>query len=212
MTTETMTVHMALTEMKTIEKRIIKAIAVMVPIATKENASKNVNGISVDEFNHAAVQEQQRAIDLINRHNALKSALYQYNTTREIEVGGRKMTVAHALWLMEHGMAEKRELLKHYEATYKKANTEIEKANGTKLNEAAERAADINCGSSDKYKSEDYLKMVEQYKESHRLVFVDPLGLRERINELSEEIELFEAEVDAKIQTANAITEITIEY
>ena len=37
MTKETMTVHMLLSELKTIEKRIEKAIKAITPIATKEN-------------------------------------------------------------------------------------------------------------------------------------------------------------------------------
>lgn len=212
MNKESMTVHMLLTEMKTIEKRIDKAMKAIVPIATKENASKNVKGISVDEFEERAKAGEQRVLDLINRHNAMKSTLYQYNTTKEIIVAGKKMTVAHALWLMQRGMDEKRVLLKYYETAYAKAVTEIEKTNNGSLNAAAERAADIACGSKDKADKDEYLKMVEQYKESHQLVFVDPLHLVDRINELSEEIEKFDAEVDARIQTANATTEVEIEY
>ena len=88
MNKETMTVHMLLAEMKTIEKRISKAMEAVVPIATKENASKNVKGIPVDEFEERAKAGEQRVIDLINRHNAMKSTLYQYNTTKEIVVAG----------------------------------------------------------------------------------------------------------------------------
>ncbi len=209
---ETMTVHMLLAEMKTIEKRIEKAIDNIVPIATKENASKNVNAISVDDFTKAAQAEQQRAVDLISRHNAMKSALYKYNTEKEIVVAGKKMTVAQALWLMKNGMDEKRSLLRHYESAYNKVVKEVEKANGKELNAAAERAADIACGSKDKSNSTEYMDMVDKYKESHRLVYVDPLNLKERINALSEEIETFMAEVDARIQTANATTEVEIKY
>lgn len=212
MNRETMTVHMLLTEMKTIEKRIEKAIGAITPIGVRENASKNVNAIPVNDFTDVVRSEEQRAIDLINRHNAMKSALYQYNTTKTIEIGGKTMTVAHALWLMQHGMKQKRNLLEHYENAYAKAIKEVEKANGQVLNAAAERAADIACGSKDKSMGDDYLKMMDQYKESHRLVYVDPLDLKERINELSEEIETFNAEVDARIQSANATTEVEIEY
>lgn len=212
MTTEKMTVHMALTELKTIEKRIDKAIMAIVPIGTKENASKNVNGISIDRFNEEAQATQQRAVDLIARQNAIKAALYAYNTTKMITVAGKQMTVAQALWLHKQGMVKKRALLAHYESAYTKAVKEVEKGNGENLNTAAERCAEAACGGKDANKSDDYLKIVESYKESHRQVFVDPLSLKERINTLSEEIETFAAEVDARIQTANATTEIEIEY
>lgn len=212
MTTEKMTVHMLLSEMKTIEKRIEKAVDAIIPIAAKEHASKKVNAVDVAEFTKTAQREQQRALDLIARHNAMKAALYKYNTEKEVEIAGKTMTVAQALWLMEHGMDEKRKLLEHYEKAYAKVVKEVEKANGAALNQAAERAADIACGSKDKADKDQYLEMVEKYKTSHQLEYVDPLNLKERINELSEEIEKFKAEADARIQTANAVTEVTIEY
>lgn len=212
MTTEKMTIHMLLAEMKTIEKRIEKAIDAIVPIAAKESASKKVNGIDVKDYEATTKREQQRALDLIARHNAMKGALYTYNTSKEVEIAGVKMTVAQALWLMEHGMDEKRKLLDHYEKAYAKVVKEVEKNNGAALNAAAERAADVACGSKDKANKDEYLEMVEKYKESHQLVYVDPLNLKERINELSEAIEKFNAEADAKIQMANATTEIEISY
>lgn len=212
MNKEVLTVHMALTEMKTIRKRIEKAIEGIVPIGTKENSSKNVNGVAVAKFEETAKSMEQRAIDLMARQNALKAALYEYNTSTKIKVGDEIMTVAHALWLKEYGMEQKRALLKHYENAYTRAVKEVEKANGVALNQAAERAADVVYSSKDKSESDEYMKMCKTYKENHQLVYVDPLKLQKRINELSDEIEMFDAEVDARIQTANATTEITIEY
>lgn len=212
MNKETMTVHMALAEMKTIEKRIEKAIDAIVPIGTRENASKNVNGIAVKKFEDDAKSGETRAVDLIRRQNAMKSALYRYNTSKEIEVAGVKMTIAEALWLMKHGMDQKKALLAHYERAYAKAVKDAEKGNGEALNAAAEKVAESAYSTKNDSKSEEYLKIVDQYKESHRIVYVDPLNLKDRITELSEEIAKFSAEVDARIQTANATTEISIEY
>lgn len=212
MTTEKMTVHMALAELKTIEKRIDKAIGAIDPIATKEHSAINVNGIAVSKFNEDAKAQEQRAIDLIDRQNAMKAALYLYNTTKKIVVAGKTMTVAQALWMLKHGMDPKRTLLEHYERAYAKAAKEIDKSNGDALNAAAERAAESSFGSKEAAKSDEYLKFIETYKVNHEREYVDPLELKKRITELSEEIEKFNAEVDARIQTANATTEITITY
>lgn len=212
MVKETMTVHMALSEMKTMEKRIEKAIKGIVPIGVKENSSRSVNAISVDAFEKDVRTMNQSVQDLIKRYNAMKTALYRYNVSKQIRVAGREMSVAEALWLMKHGMEQKRSLLAHYESAYKKAQAETEKYNNELLNAAAEKCADAACGGKDNSRSEDYLKMVEQYKESHRKVYVDPLNLKALIHSLSEEIMAFDAEVDARIQTANAMTEIVVEY
>ena len=76
----------------------------------------------------------------------------------------------------------------------------------------AEHAAEIMYTTKDKANSQDYLGMVENYKKDHQKVLVDPLKLKDLIIKLSEEIALFKANVDAKIQMANATTEVTIEY
>lgn len=212
MNKEKMTVHMALTEMKTMSKRIQKRIDMMNPIGTKTASATNVFGINVDEFKDSVKSEEESVLDLIARQNAIKAALYEYNTTTKITVAGKEMTVAHALWMKEYGMASKQALLMKYEKAYANASEKLNEANGPALDKAAERAADVVYASKDKSESEEYLKMCESYKRNHQLVYVDPLDLQKRITELSEEIETFLAEVDARIQTANAITELDIEY
>lgn len=209
---ETMTVHAALCEMKTMEKRISKVIEELKPIATKENAAKKVKGIEIKQFEANAKEGEQQALDMMARFNALKRAVNQYNASAPIEIEGRNYTIAEALWLMKYGMTYKKLLLTKYESEYNAANTYLEKKNGNELNAAAERSADVALGGKDKTNAEEYLDMVENYKKRHQQEFVDPLNLKQRITELRAEIAGFESAVDAKIQTSNAITEITIEY
>lgn len=209
---ETLTVYMLLTELKTMEKRVEKAIKTINPIGVKEAVAKNVDGIPEADFVTQAQSDVQRADDLIKRHHAMKSALYQYNSSKKINVAGREMTIAEALWLMEYGMQEKESLLEQYETAYQTAISEVRTFNDKTLSQMAERAAEIMYTTKDKANSQDYLGMVENYKKDHQKVLVDPLKLKDLIIKLSEEIALFKANVDAKIQMANATTEVTIEY
>lgn len=212
MNKETMTVHMALAEMKTIEKRIGKAIENFVPVATKEVSAAKVNGIEIDKFNDNAKASRDKVLNLIARQNAMKTAIYQYNTSTNVTIAGNSMTVAQALWMMQYGMAQKRALLTQYEKAYTKAQKEIDKANGEELNRAAERAADVIVSSKDASKSTEYMDAVEDYKKRHEKLLIDPLDIKTEIEKLSDEIAKFEAEADARIQTANATNSITIEY
>lgn len=212
MNKETLTVYMLLTELKTMDKRIAKTIQEIIPVGIKEAAAKNVNGISEADFKKQALADSQRVTDLIKRHQAMKSALYQYNASKVITVAGREMTIAEALWLVEYGMQSKQALLTKYENAYKKALSDIQLFNGDKLDQLADRAAEVMCASKDKTSNQDYREVVESYKADHQKVLIDPLGLKDLITKMTDEIAIFQAEVDAKIQTANATTEVTIEY
>lgn len=209
---ETMTVHVALCEVKTLTKRVESAIENIIPISTKECVSKKVDGMDIKAFEEMVKSGEQRALDLMARLNALKAALNQYNASAKVTICDKEYTIAEALWLMQYGMDHKKTLLGHYRNAYNKAYKKVEKKNGQELNTAAERAADVALGGKDKTNGDEYLDMVENYKKRHQYELVDPLGLANRIVELENEISKFESEVDAKIQSSNAITEITIEY
>ena len=209
---EEMTVHQALCELKTLNKRIAKAILESNPIATKEHASQKVNGMSTTEFKALAQSAHDSATDLIKRQRAIKSAVNQYNASKVVEVCGRQYTIAQAIWEMNYGMAEEKELLNRYASMLAKATSAIERANGDELNRRAEAAIAAIYGNKDKANSDEYLKGIEDYKVSHAIELVDPLGIRKIIADLEKEISDFTSSVDAAIQVANATTTLSIEY
>jgi len=209
---EEMTVHQALCELKTLNKRIPKAISETKPISTKEAKSNNVDGISVSEFKTLAQSTHDSATDLIKRQRGIKAAINQYNACKIIDVCGRKYTIAQAIWEMNYGMAEEKNLVTRYSEMLRKATAQIERANGDDLNRRAEAAMTAIHGNKDKANNDDFLKGVEDYKAAHALELVDPLNIRKIIADLDKSIAEFEANVDAAIQVANATTTLTIEY
>ena len=75
MTTESMSIHRALVELKTIDSRIIKKIdSAKFCVAAKAKATK-LGAITVDEFKTSAQASYDSAMDLINRRNAIKAAV-----------------------------------------------------------------------------------------------------------------------------------------
>ena len=209
---EEMTVHKALCELKTLNKRITKAISETKPVSTKEASSQKVDGIPMKTFNENAKSTHDSATDLIKRQRGIKAAVSQYNASKEIEVCGRKYTIAQAIWEMNYGMAEEKNMLARYTEMLHKCNAKIERANGEDLNRCAENAMNAIYGNKDKANSDEYLKGLEDYKKSHTLELVDPLNILKVIADLGKEISDFETNVDAAIQVANATTTLTIEY
>ena len=212
MVKESMTVHEALCELKTLSKRIDNAIMMSVPVAVKEHSATVVNGKPVADWIASERGNYQSAMSLINRMVAIKAAINKYNAEKHITVADKDYTIAQAIWLMTHGMAYKQELMDCYTTSLTKANRAIEAANGDSLNSKAEAAMNAIFGSKDKTDPAVYLKGIQDYKEQHRKEIVDAIGIEAAIKSLDEEIASFNAKVDSAIQVANATTVIEIEY
>lgn len=212
MNTETMKVHQALCELKTLNKRIISAIEESRPIAVKEHNAKKVIGMSTDDFKSLARSTHASAVDLIKRQNAIKAAVNQYNAEKVINVGGVEYTVAQAIWMMNYGLREEKDLLSRYTTMLKNAMRKIESENGDSLNERAESFTTSVCGAKDKVNHDEFMATLEEYKEKHALELVDPMDIRKVIADMEKRISDFEANVDSAIQIANATTDITINY
>lgn len=212
MTTEKMTVHQALCELKVLGNRIDKAVRDTIPVAVKEHGSDKVNASAISDFKKLAQSSHDSASDLIRRKMAIKAAINKYNASKIITVAGKQYSVAEAIWLMQQGLDDKKDMLRRYTTILDKALSDIEKKNGEDLNRRAENAMNAIYGGKEKADPEEYLNALSGYKEKHALELVDPLDIRKVIADLDAEISAFEVGVDAAIQVANATTEIEIEY
>ena len=212
MTKERMTVLEALSVLKVADKKQMNAVKNMTLIGTKRNSAIKVDGVSKEEFAETARAGFNSAMDLTRRIIELKKAVHRFNAKTEIEVAGEKMTVASAIWMKDYGLALKRNLLMEMYAQLQDAEAMLSEENGEKLDAAAERHAKVNFEGDAKSDKSRYLEFLDDFKEKNQHVLVDPLGLSKQIDKLDEEIAKFEAEVDSKIQIANATNEIEIEY
>ena len=209
---ETMTVHEALCELKTLRKRVEEAIAESVPIRYKEVGSSTVDGKSVQDAMLAIKSAHQSVTDLINRMIAIKAAINQYNAEKKVQIGEAAYSIAQAIYMKSFGMDTKRALLDQYRRALKHATTFAESANGEKLNNRAEAAMTAIYGAKEKSDPEAYLKGLMDYKKQHTVELIDPLNLAKVVKEMEDEINTFESKMDSAIQIANATTQIEIEY
>ena len=104
MTTETMTVHKALAELKILDSRIGDAILSGDFVITKKNNQDTVKGKTAEQYKTKATESYQKASDLIRRRNAIKNAVVVSNANTTVKIGDAEYTVVEAIEKKNHGM------------------------------------------------------------------------------------------------------------
>ena len=212
MTTETMTVHKALAELKLMDKRIMDAVSEGVYCLANKHSNDKIKGVKKDTYVERMRGSYDRVNDLILRYNALKKAINKSNGVTRVEVAGDTYTVAEAIAMKQHGIAYPTMFLTAMRSQLSDAQKTIDKENGDKLNERADKYVIDMLGGKEKLTSEEGKKAREEYVASQSYELIDPLDINKKISELSDKIAAFEAEVDAALSVSNATTTITIEY
>lgn len=111
MTTETITVHKALAELKLLDIRIEKVIAEGVYCVANKHSNDKIGGVPLDDYIKIMQGGYDRATDLINRRKAIKRAVVLSNAVTKVSVAGNEYTVAEAIEMKNHGVEFEKLLL-----------------------------------------------------------------------------------------------------
>lgn len=213
MTTEKMTIHKALVELKTIESRIIKATDAMPFVVTNKHSNTKISGIAVSEYCNMMQSAYQRANDLIARRNAIKRAVVLSNAITKVVVGGVEYTVAEAIEMKNHGMDYLRALLSKLTSDYMAAQREANRNNGDALEQRADDYIRTMYGNTDmKNAAEEAKKMRADFIAAQTLELIDPIKSKDEVERLEKTINDFTVDVDAALSVSNATTEIEFSY
>ena len=98
MTTEKMTVHKALAELKVIGDRISSAISTGVYCRANKHSNEKVSGVSVEDFKKQIQGSWDKANDLIKRRNAIKKAVVFSNAITKVKVGEIEFVLLDSLY------------------------------------------------------------------------------------------------------------------
>ena len=139
MTTEKMTVHKALTELKLLDDRIAKAIAEGIYCVANKHSNDKIGGVSLDEYIKIMQGGYDKATDLINRRKAIKRAVVLSNAVTKVSVAGIEYTVAEAIEMKNHGVGFDKALMNAMQKHYNMAQMKINQENGNGLEEWAEQ-------------------------------------------------------------------------
>lgn len=217
MTTEKMTIHKALSELKTIDDRIIKAIRSNTYVLAVKHSAEKINGVKVNDYEGNMKSGYQKVTDLIARRDAMKRAVVLSNATTKVKIGNVEYTVAEAIEMKNHGMEFKKILLQNLYTAYGSAQNEFNKNNGDALEKKAEQyiLAVIAAQPKDakmSVDSEAMKAMRQTYIDNNKYDMVDPLDVAKLIEAIDTEINEFNTEVDAALSVSNALTVIEFEY
>lgn len=213
MTTETMTVHRALAELKLLDSRINKAIVEGVFCAANKHSNKKIAGVPIEEFEKIIQGSYDKAESLVKRQSAIKRAVTLSNAETKVKISDEEYTVAEAIWMRNHGMEKVQGIVNIMQKQYRTAQSEINAKNGDGLGERADQYVTAIYGQKDgKTNTEDIEKVRNDFLTANTYELLDPIHILDKIEELEKKINDFMSEVDSALSCSNALTEITIEY
>lgn len=211
--TETMTIHKALCELKTLDDRIRKGISGFQFVYANKHSNAKVSGLPVAEYSAEIKAGYQSVTDLMRRRNAIKRAVVLSNATTTITVAGKSYTVAEAIEMKNCGIPMTRTLLDKLEKDNRAARREAEQNNGEKLELRADEYVQSLYGNTDMKNISDEIKKVRaDFIAAQTFEIIDPISITEEMKKLESEISGFMVDIDSALSVSNALTEITIEY
>ena len=219
MTHESMTVHRAMVELKTIDKRIAKEIEGAAFCTSAKVNMKKLFGQPAEEFYRQAQSDFDSITGLINRAAAIKAAIPVSNAKTKIKVNEQEMTVAEAISLKQNLIPLRQKLLNALNIQYSEAIHEVEDKNATLEKRTDAYIASI-YGSNAAAKAadaEEVNKARDAYANAQTFELVDGLksnkkGTADIIKAMQDDIVKFQNDLDAALSVSNATTTIEIDY
>jgi hypothetical protein len=207
-------IHRALSEIKTLDARIIKAINGGKFVGYKKNSAKGdySTNLPVEDFEKDCKSNLDSVKALIKRRDTIKAQVVNSNATTQVEIAGITMTVASVIERKESIKYEKA-LLQNMINQYNDMVANVNRRNEMVANQIQSTVNNMMVGeNATNAKSIDMAKSYsEAYRADNGWTAIDPIGLKAEMEALEEYITTFENEVDHILVTSNAITMVEIE-
>lgn len=207
-----MTVQRALNELKIIDERLSKRLTEFVVVGTKKVSEARVveTRESIVEFENRAKAVLDSVDGLLKRQQELKHAIMTSNATTKIEVAGKTYSVMTAID-RKRTIEKEKLVVKYMRDALIRAEYKVNQEND-KMESYIQRQTNAMASGDLSSKKDDYIIAFEKsYREQNSWDLVDPLKLRDLIEQREQEISMFELEIDTALTVSNAITKIEIE-
>lgn len=205
-----MTIHEALSRIKTTEKRIAVAANAQFLAANRHNNSK-IDGKDIADKISEFKAAKQSYEALVNNYRVLKSAVAMSNAATTITVGTKTYTIVEAIE-EKHFCEDRLSYLRTIRRSYEMALANVN-SNNAKVPEQAERfVASLNMSEKNGNSKDDIKKTMDAYITDNTWELVDPNNVGEWLKEMENEIVEFTSNIDFKLSESNATTVIDVEY
>ena len=213
MTTEKMTIHEALSELKVLGSRIEKEINYANFVIANKHSNDKINGQTIDEYKTNVSSVYQKIRDLIRRRTAIKKAVVKSNAITEVTIGDETMTVAEAIEYKNTGIDYLISLNNKLSSEYISVKNTVARNNGDALLEKADDYIIRLYSGKDKDVSASVIEGAKKdYISNNTLDIIDPIGVDKEIKTLTDYIDNFKSKVDSALSVSNATTTIEIKY
>ena len=200
----------ALKELKLYDQKINKAISSCTFIGAKKKSSDKVGHTLTENFVNNAKAGYQSIKDLESNRAKLKAAVVQSNALTNVEIAGKKYTVAEAIE-KKNSIVYKQLLLRAMKEQWASATAQMTRENNKVDNQVDKMLETFLGKDSDKKISESDLSAIsDPYRAKNEWELIDPLDLYNEIQELEKEIDEFLADVDTRLSISNSVTYIEV--
>jgi len=194
------TITRALTELKTLDKRIQKQIDSSLFVSHTGQFYKPDESVKTAQSNYQSI------MDLLERRKKIKSLIVISNANTKVTICGKQMTVAEAI--------ETKSSIKHLENLLNRLKAQKAQSVRTveSLNDKVRRDLENKTKmTSDKDETKiDLVEFSNTYMKMHGVDLYDPINIAKKIEEIEEYVTQFKSEVDFVLTEKNSTTKIPV--
>ena len=214
---EEMTIHTALRELNTIDKKLRKIMTdlsnatVVHPAITNKIASE-----TVEEWKERKRDLYKSFKTNVNRRQAIKMAIAESNAKTMVKIksySDNPISVSAAIDLLNGGCEYESDLMDAFSRSYSSATDYAERENKNVLTKAdTATAAMFGKDKEGTASSAEAIAFREDYIKKQGYIIEDPFNIPKLTTEEYERIENIKSEIDSALSNSNALTTITVEY
>jgi hypothetical protein len=201
---EPITIARVMMEIKLLQKRIDKSIdeCNIITVTTRNDK------LDVANFSKLAQSHYDSVIGLIERRDHLKSCLTISNATTNVKIANKTYTVSDVIE-RKRNIISKKLLLDRLRVQHARCLVDYENKKEA-VKAKLDRLLEVEFGKDSKSNSDNVKSITDNYFESNKVDFVDPVDIKSKIHELDEYIMEFEKEADLVLTESNATTYVSV--
>lgn len=203
-----MSIHRALSELKTYDARIQNGKQ-RTFVAANKKSNEKISGMSVDEIKNLIKGNFDSIKALIENRKRIKAAISLSNAITKRAIGGIEYTIAEVID-RKNAIEYEETLLAELKNQFKVCNNKVENEN-VQMPGKLETYLQSVLGEKDKRSLEDIQKYTKDFESRNMYELIDPCNISTYIETLEESILNFKNEVDYSLSESNAITTIEVE-